>query len=262
MKRALILLSRTLARLLPFAAVVLVWDLAARFGGVDPLLLPSPGSVWDNLVRLTAEGILGRAAAASFYRLAVGYLLAVGLGVGLGALLSQIPVLRAMFEPLLSLLISVPTIAWVPALLVSAGLGDATVITTVFLGSFFVITYYTLRGIETVKPNLVWAARLMGLRGPALFLKVYLPGALVSIMTGLRLGIGYAWRALVGGEMLAAMIQSGLGKMVFQARYFNDLSVMLAGLVVIGLSGWLLDKVLLRQVERLTVERWGMLKPE
>jgi ABC-type nitrate/sulfonate/bicarbonate transport system permease component len=176
-----------------------------------------------------------------------------------GAALSLDRVLGALFKPLLSLLISVPAIAWMPVLLISLGLGDATVITTVFLGSFFAIAYNTMRGIELVPANLVRAARLMGLRGARLFLRVLLPGSLVSVITGLRLGIGYAWRALVGGEMLAAMIERGLGKMVFDARFFNDVTVMFAGILVIGFSGLLLDRAFLRWLEIATLEKWGML---
>jgi len=83
---------------------------------------------------------------------------------------------------------------------------------------------------------------------------------LVSLITGLRLGIGYAWRALVGGEMLAAMIEWGIGKMVFQARFFNNVSIMFVGILLIGLSGYLLDRTFLRWLEMATVERWGMVR--
>ena len=84
-------------------------------------------------------------------------------------------------------------------------------------------------------------------------------GSLVSIITGLRLGIGYSWRALVGGEMLSALVEWGIGKMVYQARFWNDVLVMLIGLLIIGFSGFLLDRVLLKWLERETVEKWGML---
>jgi len=140
------------------------------------------------------------------------------------------------------------------------GLGDRTVITTVFLGGFFAITYNTMRGIEMVPRNQILAAREMGVNGAHLFFAVLLPGSLVSLITGLRLGIGYAWRALVGGEMLAAMIEWGIGKMVFQARFFNNVSIMFVGILLIGLSGYLLDRTFLRWLEMATVERWGMVR--
>jgi len=173
-------------------------------------------------------------------------------------LLAQKQVLHDLFEPSLNLLMSVPTIAWIPIFLITLGLGDKTVIMAIFTSSFFAITYNTMRGIEMIDRSTVNAAHLMGMRGISLFLEVLLPASMLSIINGLRLAIGYAWRALVGGELLAAMIQWGLGKMVYQARYFNDASVMLLGLLIIGITGYLLDKAFLTLLERNTVEKWGM----
>jgi len=138
------------------------------------------------------------------------------------------------------------------------GLGDRTVIAAVFLGGFFAITYNTVRGIEMVDVSRIRAARTMGARGPKLFTAVLLPASSVSVITGLRLGIGYSWRALVGGEMLSAMVRWGIGKMIYQARFWNDITVMFVGLLVIGLTGFLLDRLLIRWLERVTIERWGM----
>jgi ABC-type nitrate/sulfonate/bicarbonate transport system permease component len=139
------------------------------------------------------------------------------------------------------------------------GLGDRTVITAIFLGGFFAITYNTMRGIEMVDEDQMNAARLMGVSGLRLFSSVLLPASLVSIITGLRLGIGYSWRALVGGEMLSALVEWGIGKMVYQARFWNDVAAMFVGLIVIGLSGFLLDRIFLKWLEKETVEKWGML---
>jgi ABC-type nitrate/sulfonate/bicarbonate transport system permease component len=245
--------------LYPFLVIGLIWEVVVRVGLVNTPSLPTPTVImqkfWDLAVN---SGVLWQNLAASFYRLMIGYLLAVVAGTVVGALLSLNRTLSDLFKPMLSLLISVPAIAWIPVLLVSIGLSDETVIITVFLGSFFAITYNTMRGIEMVPTNLVRAGQLMGLRGVRLFLDVLLPGSLVSIINGLRLGIGYAWRALVGGEMLAAMIDHGLGKMVFDARFFNDITVMFVGIIVIGLSGLLLDRFFLRWLEMATVEKWGM----
>ena len=245
----------------PFVVVALIWEAALRLGWVQSVSLPAPSQIAAEFWRLAVtQGVLWEHFSASFYRLAVGYFLAVGIGVTVGALLSLSPLLRGLFDPVLSLLVSVPTIAWLPVLLITMGLGDRTVITTIFLGGFFAITYNTMRGIEMVPRNQILAAREMGVNGAQLFFTVLLPGSLVSLITGLRLGIGYAWRALVGGEMLAAMIEWGIGKMVFQARFFNNVSIMFVGILLIGLSGYLLDRTFLRWLEMATVERWGMVR--
>jgi len=247
--------------LLPFLILAGAWELLVRVGLVSSPAFPAPSAILFKLwTMVTGREVLWRHLAGSLYRLIVGYTLSAVIGILLGTLLAMQRTLRDMFAPILSLLISVPTIAWVPVFLIVFGLGDRTVIMAIFLGGFFAITYNTIRGIEMVDGNLIRAARIMGASGPRLFATVLLPGALVSILTGLRLGIGYAWRALVGGEMLAAMINWGIGKMIYQARFWNDVAVMFVGLMVIGVTGLALDRGLFQWLERATVEKWGMLK--
>jgi len=245
--------------LFPFIVVTIIWEVAVRTGLVAETMLPAPSTIFQRIAEMVEKGQLQSHLGSSFYRLTVGYLLSVVIGISLGALLALNKFLRDMFYPILSMLISVPTIAWVPVLLLSLGLGDRTVITAIFLGGFFAITFNTMRGVEMVDKSLANAARLMGVSGLELFMKVFLPASLVSVITGLRLGIGYAWRALVGGEMLSAMIQWGVGKMIFQARFFNDLTAMFVGLMMIGVFSFLVDRILLKTLEQRTVERWGML---
>ena len=174
------------------------------------------------------------------------------------ALNECVEIIKAIFEPTFKILMSVPTIAWIPIFLITLGLGNKTVITAIFISSFFSIMYNTMRGIEMVDKNIVHAARTMGLNQFRLFIHVLVPASMVSIINGFRLAIGYAWRALVGGELLAAMIEWGLGKMVYQARYFNNAAIMLVGLLVIGFTGYFLDQIFLITIEKNTVEKWGM----
>lgn len=87
-----------------------------------------------------------------------------------------------------------------------------------------------------------------------------MPGSLVSIITGLRLAIGYSWRALVGAEMIAVGISFGIGQMIYAARAFNDAEAMFAGLVIIAIGGFLLDRLIMNPIEKKTVEKWGMVK--
>ena len=244
----------------PFLLVGGLWELLVQTHVVTLSSVPAPSAILTRMWEMaTGEGILWKHLGRSLYRLGIGYALAMAAGLLLGTTLAMSRFLREMLSPILSLLISVPTIAWVPVFLITMGLGDRTVITAVFLGGFFAITYNTIRGIEMVDPNRVRAARTMGASGISLFFSVLLPGSAVSILTGLRLGIGYSWRALVGGEMLSALVSWGVGKMIYQARFWNDVTAMFVGLMVIGVTGLLLDRLLIKQIERTTVERWGML---
>jgi len=246
---------------LPFIIIGLIWELLVTQGVINLKSLPAPSTLIEKFWQLAVvNGSLWKHFYNSFYRLAVGYLLAAVFGTFIGAVLAQSETLKATFEPTFNLLMSVPTIAWIPIFLMTLGLGDKTVISAIFISSFFSIMYNTMRGIEMVDKSIVRAARMMGLNKVKLFINVLLPASLVSIINGFRLAIGYAWRALVGGELLAAMIEWGLGKMVYQARYFNDAAVMLVGLLVIGFTGYFLDQIFLITIENNTVEKWGMLQ--
>lgn len=254
-------IKNALRFLFPFIVIGLVWEALVQSGLIQLRSLPAPSTLLSSFWELAfVKGVLWTHFFGSLYRLFSGYLLAVILGTAIGALLAQNEILHNLFEPTLNLLMSVPTIAWIPIFLITLGLGDRTVITAIFTSSFFAITYNTMRGIEMIDKSIVNAAHLMGLHGIKLFFHVLFPASLLSVINGLRLAIGYGWRALVGGELLAAMVEWGLGKMVYQARYFNDASVMLVGLLVIGISGYLLDKIFLSILEKNTVEKWGITK--
>jgi ABC-type nitrate/sulfonate/bicarbonate transport system permease component len=245
--------------LLPLLVVALAWEGLSRVGLLNAAVLPPPSAVFQSLGALTFEKkTLLYHLGSSLYRLILGYVLAVAAGVAIGSMLGINRLLRDAFSPALSLLIGVPTIAWVPVLLITLGLGDETVITAIFLGGVFEVVYSTIAGIRSISPRQINAARIMGVKGPALFFKVLLPGSLVTVVPVLRLSIGYCWRALVGAEMLSAMIQWGLGKMIYEARLWNDVKVMIVGLLIIGVLGMLFDRVFIRRVEQATIVRWGM----
>ena len=252
---------KTFYFILPFLIVVGLWELVVDVGIANPSLVPSPSLIALKFYRLiTPKPILLNGLYLSFYRLILGYALGVLIGISLGVLMGISKFLHRVFSSILSLLISVPTLAWVPLLLVTLGPGEETVIIAIFLGSFFPIVYNTLNGIRSVDKHHVWASQIMGADKATVFFEVLLPGSLVSIITGLRLAIGYSWRALVGAEMLAAGISAGVGQMIYAARAFNDVEAMFAGLVIIAIGGLLLDRLLMDPIERKTVEKWGMVK--
>ena len=247
--------------LIPFLCVIGLWELLWFLGTISPSLAPPPHALVLKLYRLTTpEPVLLNSLYGSFTRLILGYALGVLIGISLGILMGISKLLHGVFSPILSLLISVPTLAWVPLLLVTLGPREETVVIAIFLGSFFPIVYNTLNGIRGVSKDYVWASRIMGADKATVFFEVLLPGSLVSIITGLRLAIGYSWRALVGAEMLAAGISFGIGQMIYAARAFNDVEAMFAGLVIIAIGGLLLDRLIMDPVERKTVEKWGMVK--
>lgn len=246
--------------LFPLLLIGVLWELLVASGLIRSPYLPAPTEILRRMIRMAAsDGLLWRHLGMSLRRMLLGYLLASAAGVMGGVALGLSLSLRRLFLPLLNMLMSVPTIAWVPVLLLTLGLGDRTVIAAVFLGAYFVTTFNTLRGIEMIPPSTLDAARIAGSQGIHLLRSVLLPASLVSLLAGLRLGIAYAWRALVGGEMLSALVTWGLGRMIYQARFWNDVTVMFVGLLLIGAVSLVFDRGLLSWLERRTVERWGMI---
>ena len=244
--------------LLPIISVVIVWELLVDTGIIRAATLPSPLMIIQTLPHLLApEPIILIHLYKSFYRLVIGFALGASLGISLGILIGSIKGINRAFSPIISFLIAIPTIAWVPVLLITFGIGDKTIITAIFLGCFFPVVYNTAEGIRGINKQLIWASEIMGANRLATFVKIQLPGALVSILTGLRLGSGYSWRALVGAEMLAAT-EWGLGFMIYAARSFYDIKAMFLGLVLIAIGGLAMDRIIMDPAERRTVERWGM----
>ncbi len=240
--------------------ILFIWELFVDFKILSPRLLPSPSNIIYTMYSLTfPDPLLLTYLGKSLYRFAVGYGLGILIGIPLGFLMGTSKHLYRLVSPILSILISIPTIAWVPLFLIIIGIGDETIILTIFLGCFFSIVYSTMYGVRSVNKELIWAAKIMGANKTAIFLKVVLPGALVSIITGLRLAVGYSWRALVGAEMLAS-ITGGIGYMIYAARAFNAINRMFAGLFIIAVAGLLIDQFILGTIEKKTIEKWGMVR--
>jgi NitT/TauT family transport system permease protein len=193
----------------------------------------------------------------SLYRMVVGYILAVAVGFVFSVIFGANVYLRMMFKPVLSFFIAIPTITWVPLLLVVTGITEKTIILAIFLGSFFAIVFNTLDGFDNIDPNLVRVGQLLGYSKLHLLLKVYIPASFNNILVGLKLGIAYSWRALVGAEMLGAA-SVGLGYLTFASRKFYNIPLLLLSLSFIGLLGYLLNRIIVEYVEVHTIEKWGL----
>ena len=153
----------------------------------------------------------------------------------------------------------IPALAWVPIFMVWFGTGEASTISVVFIGGFFAVVYNTHKGVTSIGVPYIWATETMGASRRDLFLKVLIPGSLPYIMTGLKIGMGQAWRAMVGAEMLAAT-QWGLGFMIFEAREFLLTDVSFAGIGMIALIMFVLEHGLFATLEQKTIVRWGMVR--
>jgi NitT/TauT family transport system permease protein len=242
----------------PFLVVGAIWEIVARSGIFPARLFPTLEEIAATFVRLSADGILPHHALDTIVRLLVGFGLAALLGVAIGIAMGRSRRAEDVLLPLVSIGAPIPGIAYAPLFLLWFGLGNFSTVLLVAFVSAFPIIFNTWSGVKAVREIWVRSAQAMGADDRRLFRHVILPGALPYILTGLRLGLAQAWRILVGVEMLAA-VPWGLGWLIFGAREFLNIDVMLAGVAVIGIIGLALEKLVFQRLENFTVVRWGMM---
>jgi NitT/TauT family transport system permease protein/taurine transport system permease protein len=246
------------AFLFPLAIIGGVWAFLAWLALYPDYLFPSPTKVLAKFGEMALSGEIFRHSAASMYRLGLGFVVGLVLALPLGILIGVNRTASALFMPPVTFFQAIPGLAWVPLAILWLGLGPAAVTFIIFNSVFFPILFNTILGIRSIPENMANAALCLGASPWVLVREVYLPGALPSIVAGVRLGIGYGWRALIGGEMIAT--STGLGFMIFDARQFLGTDVVILGMVVIGILWLVLDSLILRPLEKRTVIRWGTVR--
>ncbi len=238
-------------------AVAAIYEAVARSGHFAPALMPPLGTVAQTLFDSLLDGSMLGHAAATLYRVLVGFGLAVAVGLPLGVTMGRFRRVENFFLPLTSALMPIPSLAWVPVFILWFGLGNTVTILIVFYAALFPMLLNTWSGVRSVNPIWLRAAGAMGANERALFWKVIIPGASPFIITGLRQSFLRAWIAVIGAEMLAGS-DWGLGWVIFDAKEFLNADVMLASLVVIGCIGFLTERLVFGSIERATIYRWGM----
>lgn len=246
-------LSRTA---IAFAPLLLLWALLAHLEVWPRRYFPAPADVaWEG-VNLLRNGLLSLHVSASLQRLAVGAALAIFAGIAVGVLLGVNKRAYRFFLPLVSFFQSIAEIGWLPLIVIWLGYGFAPIVLVISYTVFFTVALNTMTGIRLVPRNLVHSVQTLGGTRRDILLSVLLPGALPSMVTGLRLGLGYGWRALIAAEILIG--QTGLGFMIFDARQFQATERIVLGMIVMGTLWLLTDRLILKPIETETIERWGM----
>ena len=250
---------RVVARnIFPFLVVGAIWEFVARAGFFPRKLFPTLGDIGQSFYDLTITGILPHHAFETIVRLLSGFGLAAVAGLTIGILMGRSRRMEDIFLPLVSILAPIPGLAYTPLFLLWFGPGEFSAMMLVAFVSMFPIIYNSWTGVKAVKEIWVRSAQAMGADNHRMFRHVIIPGALPYILTGLRLGLAQAWRVLVAVEMLAA-VPWGLGWLIFGAREFLNIDVMLAAIAVIAMIGLALEKLVFEKLEQFTVVRWGMM---
>lgn len=207
--------------------------------------------------RMISDGRLGNAAVRSMLRLMQGYLISVSIGVPLGIGIARSSFLRMTLKPLVMGLQALPSICWLPLAILWFGLSDAAILFVVVMGSLLAISISTEDGVNSIQPQLILAAGTLGIRGLRFYGGVLVPAALPGIVTGLKLGWSFAWRALMAGELL--FVSGGLGQLLTAGRELLDVAQVVAVMIAIIALGMAMDRLLFQTIEMRVRRRWGLL---
>jgi len=241
---------------LPSVAVISLliavwWAVVVATGSV---IFPTPWQVVTGTIELVRDGTLWEHIGASLLRVGTGFALAVAFAVPLGLWMGWVRGAFVTLNPLFQILRPISPIAWIPIAILWFGVGDASPIYLIFISSVFPMIVQTTSGVHTIEKRYLWAAENFGVSRYTLFSQVVIPAVLPQIIVGMRVGLGVAWLVVVAAEMIA--LHSGLGYLIIDSRNAgNRYDLVIAGMIIIGLIGLMLDGAM-RLLEELKSVRW------
>lgn len=232
-------MKKAISYLLPFLVVLALWQLVTQLGLWSSYILPSPERVCATAQKLLQSGELAKHTAISLRRILLGFVCAFGLSCLFSAVGLLFPRLRAAYSGLLEVFRHVPPLSLIPLLILWFGIGDVPKAIVIILASFFPIYLNMDDGFRRCDPKLLEVGRILGMNRWTQLRKIRLPAALPGILTGMKVGMGYSLRAIIGAEMIAA--DSGLGYLILDAQAMSRSDKVIIGILTIGALGLVLD---------------------
>lgn len=239
-------------------ALLGAWQLAVSLHPQQ--LLPGPWKTGQGIADLAKNGLIVKYTVASLFRVTWGFFLAVMLAVPLGLVVGWYNRAEMAVNPVLQILRPISPLAWIPIAILWFGVGDLAAVFLIFVGCFLPLLLAVINAVEGVPAVYVNAGRNFGLGPVALMRRILYPAIVPRLMTGLRITLGVAWLVVVAAEMIA--VSSGLGFLIVDARNAgNRYDLVLAGMVIIGVVGLLLDTGV-RSLEKARALRWGYVEKD
>lgn len=239
-----------------YGALLLVWILLAKLKIWPPYVFPDPKGVLESLYAGFSDKSFLIAIGVSMRRMLIGYGLSVVLGMVLGLLVASNKFLEETLGGLLVSLQSLPSICWLPLAVLWFGLSEQAILFVVVMGSLLSVTISMETGRRQIPKIYGMAGRNLGAHGLRLFFFVLLPASLPYIVTGLKQGWAFAWRSLISGEMI--FVSLGLGQLLMMGRDLNDMSQVIAVMILIIAIGYIVDGLVFQTVERRLQRKWGV----
>lgn len=232
--------------------LIAIWQWAAQAGYLSTRILPSPLAIGAAFIKLSSSGELWLHVKTSTWRALTGFAIGGGLGLILGLITGSFKRAEVVLDTTLQMIRNIPPLALIPLVILWFGIDEVAKLFLVSVGVFFPVYLNTFHGIRNVDPGLIEMAKSYGLKGFSLYWHVILPGALPSMLVGVRFSLGLMWVLLIVAETISA--QSGIGYMTMNAREFLQTDIVLVGILVYALLGKLAD-VLAKGLERYWL-RW------
>jgi sulfonate transport system permease protein len=240
--------------ILIFAVVLLAWHLVSKLGFWSSYVLPSPEKVWDTLIKMIRTGELFKNLLISIRRVGLGFSISCMITFVLTLISALMPRIVPYYSRLLGVIRHIPPISLIPLFILWFGIGELPKIIVIILASVFPVLLNTESGIFGCDKGLIEVGKVLGFSHSRIFFRIMLPNAVPEILVGIRIGLGYAWRAIVGAEMIAAA--SGLGYLILDAQALSRTDKVIVGVLVIGLIGLLTDG-LCTLMERTVARKFG-----
>ena len=243
-------------KILFYIAIIIVWQAIDSADIWPDNIFPSPIEVGEDLIYGISDGSLFYGIGTSMWRLILGLAIAIGGGMILGIFMARVETVNQTIGSLVLGLQSIPSVAWVPLAILWFGLTDAGIIFVTAIGAIFAVTINVYTGVKNIDPSYIEAARNMGAKGSQLITTVLIPAAFPYMITGFKQGWAFAWRGVIGAELLFSFL--GLGFLLNVGRLLNDVSQVIAMMLVIMGIGILIDGFVFKRLEDKVMSRWGL----
>jgi len=233
--------SKVIKTLISVLILLLIWTTVTHLELVSSYVLPSPAKVFDSFLKMLQSGEIFEDIYISYIRVLKGFFIATLLAFLLAMVRVVLPKCNDYYENILQFLKNVPPLSLISLLILWFGIGETTKIGIIVLTAFFPIYLNTVKGFASCDKKLLEVGEIYGYSKVSSFFKIRLPYAMSDILVGMRIGLGYSWRAIISAEMIAA--STGLGHMILFAQQMSRTDKVIVGILVIGIVGYLTDRL-------------------
>lgn len=244
---------------LPIVAIMIVWEVAVRLSHMPDAILPPLSKIFVAIWTMAYEGTLWVDIGSTLSRLFESAILGIVIGTIIGVLMGYFKIWERMLVAPMNFLLAIPGTAMFPLSMIWFGLTEWAIISILIYEVTITVMLNTWTGVKTVDLSLIRAGRAFGVSGFPMFWRVLIPASLPSIIAGYRLAFSRCWRILIVAEMLVS-VSAGLGYRIYWAREYFNSEIVYGALFVVGIVGLLIERVFLRTLEVMTVDRWGVMR--